>query len=199
MARPTTISDEHILSAARKVFLEEGFAAPTAKIARAASVSEGSIFKRFSTKEALFFAALDLDASPSWHRRAEALTHEWRGEEGMVGLFVEILAFFENTMPRMFLMFGSRVGAGGFDPFLGLPESPRDRDVLVLGRLIESQIQAGTVRALDSASAADFIMGTLMFRVMHSVIARRPLPPEARLGIARAAYDLVWRGIGQTP
>ncbi|MBU6163239.1 MAG: TetR family transcriptional regulator, partial [Myxococcales bacterium] len=38
MARPTTIDDEVILEAARQVFLEEGYAATTASIARRAGV-----------------------------------------------------------------------------------------------------------------------------------------------------------------
>ena len=58
MGRPVHISKERILAAARSVFLEHGFSASTAKVAQAAGVSEGSIFKRFPTKEALFVAAM---------------------------------------------------------------------------------------------------------------------------------------------
>ncbi len=58
MGRPTILSDEKILSAARRVFLERGIRATTAEVAREAGVAEGSLFKRWKTKHALFFAAL---------------------------------------------------------------------------------------------------------------------------------------------
>ena len=67
MARPTTLSDPHILDAARAVFLERGIAATTAEVARRAGVAEGSIFKRWPTKQALFYAALTPETEvPAW-------------------------------------------------------------------------------------------------------------------------------------
>ena len=56
MARTRTISDEQILDAAQAVFLEQGPQATTSAIADRAGISEGTIFKRFPTKQALFFA-----------------------------------------------------------------------------------------------------------------------------------------------
>ena len=197
MARRTTITDEQILDAARRVFLEEGFAAPTAKIARLAGVSEGSIFNRFSTKEALFYESLGVDPQASWHRKAESLRHEWRGEEGMIELFVEILAFFNEAMPRLFVMFGNRVGAPAFDLFRGLFQNPRDRDLSVLGGLVASQIAAGNVRPVDPGFTAEFILGALVYPVMHSVFARQPLRSEDLPKIAEATVGLVWRGVAQ--
>ena len=60
MSRPRTIDDAQILDVARKIFLERGMRASTASIARAAGVSEGTIFKRFDTKQELFFASMGL-------------------------------------------------------------------------------------------------------------------------------------------
>src|SRR5689334_14023210 len=57
--RPQTITDEALLEAARRVFLEEGVGATTAGIARRAGISESVIFHRYKTKEALFIAVLD--------------------------------------------------------------------------------------------------------------------------------------------
>ena len=48
MARPQTIHTDTILAAARDEFLAQGFTtATTARIAKRAGVSEGTIFKRF--------------------------------------------------------------------------------------------------------------------------------------------------------
>ena len=53
MGRPAIVDTEDLLRVAREIFLAQGFAVPTATIARAAGISEGSIYKRFATKEDL--------------------------------------------------------------------------------------------------------------------------------------------------
>ena len=59
MARPVSIDDDVILRAARDVFLEHGVRGTTAEVAQRAGVSEGSVFKRWKTKEELFHAAMN--------------------------------------------------------------------------------------------------------------------------------------------
>ncbi|MDB4941562.1 MAG: Transcriptional regulator, TetR family protein [Labilithrix sp.] len=59
--RPPVISDEQILDTARDVFLEHGIRATTAEVALRAKVSEGTIFHRFKSKDALFRAAMRFD------------------------------------------------------------------------------------------------------------------------------------------
>jgi AcrR family transcriptional regulator len=57
--RPLTPRQRRILEAATEVFAERGFeGATTAEIARRAGVSEGSIFKRFKTKNDLLMAVV---------------------------------------------------------------------------------------------------------------------------------------------
>jgi AcrR family transcriptional regulator len=58
MARPKTISDDGILAAAREVFRRSGHAASTREIAQKLGTSEGIIYQRFESKDALFFAAM---------------------------------------------------------------------------------------------------------------------------------------------
>ena len=62
MARRVSIRNDAILKAARKIFLRSGFQATTARIAREAGISEGSIFKHFKTKSALFLAAMQVES-----------------------------------------------------------------------------------------------------------------------------------------
>src|SRR5215470_10839817 len=66
MVRPARITDSQILVAARDVFLEKGISATTAEVARRAGIAEGSIFKRFPTKEHLFCAAMTPGGDPPW-------------------------------------------------------------------------------------------------------------------------------------
>src|SRR5437773_5345651 len=57
--RPTTVSDDQLLDAARDVFLARGLDATAAEIAARAGISESLVFYRYKTKEALFLAVVD--------------------------------------------------------------------------------------------------------------------------------------------
>lgn len=59
--RPPLISDEKLLEVAREVFLERGIRATTLEVAQRAGASEGVIFHRFKSKDALFRAAMRFD------------------------------------------------------------------------------------------------------------------------------------------
>jgi len=65
MVRPTVIVDDLLLKTAREVFLRQGLRATTAEIAEAANVSQGILFKRFKSKQALFRAAMNVDEDPN--------------------------------------------------------------------------------------------------------------------------------------
>lgn len=58
MARPASINKDHILDAARTIFLRDGFKGKTSEIAHLAGISEGSLFRHFKTKTNLFLAAM---------------------------------------------------------------------------------------------------------------------------------------------
>lgn len=59
MGRPKTIEDAELLDVARRVFRQHGHTATTQHVAKAAGVSEAMLYKRFKTKDELFFAALN--------------------------------------------------------------------------------------------------------------------------------------------
>jgi len=65
MARPTVINDDLLLKTARDVFLRRGLRATTAEIAEEAGVSQGILFKRFKSKQALFRAAMNVNGDPA--------------------------------------------------------------------------------------------------------------------------------------
>jgi AcrR family transcriptional regulator len=58
MGRPKTISDDAVLRIARNVFREHGHTATTREIAQAVGISEPILYRRFGSKDALFFAAM---------------------------------------------------------------------------------------------------------------------------------------------
>ncbi len=67
MSRPVSIHPDKIIEAAREVFMTHGYKASTARIAKAAGVSEGSLFKHYKSKCELFLAAMNVEAiEQSW-------------------------------------------------------------------------------------------------------------------------------------
>src|SRR4051812_19786243 len=62
MGRPKTIEDDELLDVARRVFREHGHTETTMHVAQAAGISEAILYKRFKTKDELFFAALNQPA-----------------------------------------------------------------------------------------------------------------------------------------
>jgi len=70
--RPPTIREEDLLDAARDVFRKERLAATTAKIAKKAGVSEGILFYRYRSKEALLAAVIHRETQPSESLRSIA-------------------------------------------------------------------------------------------------------------------------------
>ena len=105
MARPTTIDDETILCAAREIFEKFGFGATTAQVARHAGVSEGSVFRRYPSKQALFEAAMGLP-EPEWISgiQTEPREHFWSELETLAH---EIIAHMTNVIPKVILMHGA--------------------------------------------------------------------------------------------
>ena len=119
MGRPTRIRTERILEVARRIFLEQGHGASTAAIAREAGVSEGSIFKRFPTKDDLFGAAMGLPEL----RWADALAE--RAGDGdvrveLVEVALQIVGYFRELIPVLMM----RWATPGCDAATYMREAP---------------------------------------------------------------------------
>jgi len=108
MSRPQTISNQQILAAARKLFVDRGLDVSTAEIAREAGVSEGSIFKRFSTKHGLIAAAMGIDEDPSWIDELPNLVGQGNIADNLRRLIVEGVTFFRAHLPRIMLLWSRR-------------------------------------------------------------------------------------------
>ena len=103
MPRPVTISTQHIVECARAQFLEHGSGVPTSAIASAAGISEGTIFKRFPTKVALFKAAMGLP-DPTFLEALPGRVGEGEIRDQLILLGTEIHAFYLDLMPRVMMI-----------------------------------------------------------------------------------------------
>ena len=193
MARPTSIKNEQILEAARRCFLEQGYAVSTAAIAKAAGVSEGSIFKRYTTKERLFEASMGL---PSLDITAltEPLIGKGNVEENLRHLAMELLTFFREMIPRV-LTTCSQPGLSPIDRFRNNPQSPPALLLTGLTTYFASEVELGRLRPVEPMVAA-----RMLFAAVHNFAFFEHLGLAAPEGenaeaFARSVVDHLWNGL----
>lgn len=195
MARPSTITNEQILDAARAVFLEKGIRATTAEVARRAGVAEGSIFNRFRTKEDLFCAAMHLGQAgePDWFRDLVRLAEASDVKECLVEIGTRLVGFFRHLMPLMMMAWSN---AGTIPNTLKEPNPMPMRGLKAITSFFEAHMRAGRLARQDPEILARNFLGSIQNYVFFEILlqAHDQLPlPEATF--LRGLVQLLWRGI----
>lgn len=195
MGRPKSISDEAILKAAYDVFMEHGFQAPTSQIARAAGVSEGTVFKRFPTKAELFRSAMGV---PQWDLsdKLERMVGEGEMRDQLVVLANELIDFFREMLPRvMALCTSPSTSASPMHIFQGDPDAPPLRMLKNLTNYFAAEMRAERICECDPEVAARIFLGSLHNFVFFELIGVHERMPFAVQTYVRALVDVVWRGL----
>ncbi len=160
MARPRKITNEQIVEAARRAFLTHGHAVTTATIALEAGVSEGTIFKRFPSKEHLFRAAMGLPELEILDE-IEALVGRDTIRANLLRLASQVLIFMRTMVPRLTMLSSH----SGFDPVEYLREHPNPaplRGMQLLATYVRREIELGRLRSdLDPDVFSRVFLGAL--------------------------------------
>ena len=207
MSRIPRITNQQILEAARQVFLQQGFGASTLEIAQQAGISEASIFKRFSTKEELFFAAMGIPEKPLWMNELEFLCGKGDLKENLINICLQIMEFYREVLPRI-MMLRSR---GNARAELGGKEPKPMRDVKVLTAFLEREINQDRLRPCDPQTVAHILLGSVMNYVFVEQMSSQVSMPTAELTIGSylnsgeptievsvfilGIVDVIWQGI----
>ena len=207
MSRIPRITNQQILEAARQVFLQQGFGASTLEIAQQAGISEASIFKRFSTKEELFFAAMGIPEKPLWMNELESLCGKGDLKENLINICLQIMEFYHEVLPRI-MMLRSR---GNAIAELGGKEPKPMRDVKVLTAFLEREINQDRLRPCDPQTVAHILLGSLMNYVFLEQMSSKVSMATSESGIetylssgdpatevsafVQSLVDIVWQGI----
>jgi AcrR family transcriptional regulator len=197
MPRPRTISNEEILRIAREVFLERGPTATTAEIARRAGISEGTIFKRFPTKNALFSAAMGaagLEHLRDWTDQMARLVGKGSVRDNLVTLMVSLIELFRQLLPRIMLVWSSRDVAAERIKTLHGEDSPPRRGLASMARYLEREMDKGRLRRGDPELFARIFLGSAWNLAFTETLSPNAAKEEPR-SFAQRLVDTLWTGI----
>jgi AcrR family transcriptional regulator len=195
MGRPITLSDEKILSAARRVFLERGIRATTAEVAREAGVAEGSLFKRWKTKHELFFSALALsDEEPACLRSLTALVGKGDVRQNLNEIGLQTIEFYRKIIPLV-MMSWSNPAPNGFPPHFDKPNSKPVQFLRKVAGYFEAEMKKGRIARSDAEVLARNFLGSLWhFAFFETVAVSDELPMPAEMFL-RSLVNMLWNGV----
>jgi len=193
MARPKSIDDEEILEAAREVFRNQGIQGTTAEIARRAGISEGTIYRRWATKNELFHAALDLPDPPPWIESLEAVSADERLFDALYDISFEILDFFEEILPTITTVTCNLGEDQLFDSESGAPPV---RALKPATRFFERERQRGRLAGCDPEVVARMYLGSLLHFAFAELSGVNEILPMPRETYVRGIVTTLLEGVG---
>jgi len=163
MSRPRRYTDEEILKVAAEVFLEQGASATTALIARRAGVSEGILFKRFKTKEALFAAALMSDnESNQWRQELIDSAGKNTPHRNLKKAILALFSKLEKLIPKLMIL----EGQGHHRPPPPGAKAPPLEDAAAFVAYLKKEIKIGRLKLDHPDLHAHEIIGTVVHGTM---------------------------------
>jgi AcrR family transcriptional regulator len=191
--RPPSIREEDILDAARDVFRAEGQATTTAKIAKRARVSEGILFYRYKSKEALLAAVIHRETQPPEALRVIAKSARQRSmTENLTTIVETLLDAVLRAHPFLELAMTSPT-SGEIHRLLFAKSKtpPPQRIVEILASYFEAERRLGRARTVDTIAAARAIFGGCVDYVRSM---RGMTDAGAKRAFVRGLVDLVAQG-----
>ncbi|HEX7624576.1 MAG TPA: TetR/AcrR family transcriptional regulator [Anaeromyxobacteraceae bacterium] len=191
--RPPSIREEDILDAARDVFREEGHATTTAKIAERAGVSEGILFYRYKSKEALLAAVIHRETQPPESLRELVKTVGERSiAENLERIVDSVLEAVSRAHPFLELALTSPTSGEIHELiFTKVRKPPPQLIVELVASWFEAEIRAGRARAIDATAAARALLGGCIDHVRSRRAARGD--EDGRV-FARGLVDVLLHG-----
>jgi AcrR family transcriptional regulator len=150
------------LEVAREVFLERGIQATTGEVARRAAVSEGTLFRHFHSKDALFRAAMrfDPEAVPGFVEALAAETGEGDLGDRLLDFATRMLELGRVAVPVMMMSWSNPAGEYHLEK-LGLRSDGYRRVFSAVCQFFERELSARRLRREKAELLARIFMGSL--------------------------------------
>ena len=192
MTRPKTITDEQILEAARELFLEQGYGVTTARIATRAGVSEGTLFKRFKSKEDLFLAATMAPDQDELESRFEELIGKGDLKQNLGVLCHQLIDLLREMLPRIMML----KTHPNFQNIMGNhPDPPPLRALQTLTRFFKGEMKLGRIERSDPEIPARILLGSCNHYVileLHGLNERTKMSTEA---FSEGVVNFMWKSL----
>ena len=193
MGRPKQVTDEQIVAAARRCFLERGAGVSAGEIARELGVSHTTLFNRFGSKDALMIAALAPPEKVAWIAALEEGPDDRPIRDQLVEHGTVISAYFQELHAGL-----SVLRAAGVKPVRRgrEGESPPARALRALtGWLRRAQTQ-GRLGKCDVDTLAATILGALHGWALTARLCGESTTAAASERHVERFIALLWTGIG---
>ena len=177
-------------------------------LARRAGVSPGTVFKRFASKEELFWCAMHLSDSDDieWIRRLDTLVGQRTVQQNLADILTSMLLELRRAMPHIMMAWSNlkpEFIASKFEGD-GHPAEVIDRHVR---QYLEAEMNLGRLRRFDVEQFTRVLMGYAfhtVFMQMTTESTRQSAPgtPETHAEAASLAQRFIavfWDGLGPSP
>lgn len=193
MARPQQVSDDQVIEAARRCFLEHGPSVSTDVIAAELGVSSQALFKRFGSKQELMLAAVRPPASPPWAAKLEAGPDDRPFREQLGEIIEELSTFFAEITRRMSMIRWSGVSPEElireYDP------PPPLIGIRALRNWLKRAHEKGLIRKADFEAVAVAILGALHAPGFLEDMLGRKATRHSRSTFVREVVDVFAQGL----
>lgn len=178
--------------AAREVFLKEGFNASTVEIARKAKISEGSLFKHFPTKDALFHAAMKVPPIPPCIDRLSFIVGVGDLRTNILQTCIQFVEFLQIVVPQFMIAQGRKP----LQPPKAIEaEPPPVRDRRLLATYLREEMNRGRLRPCVPEVVAYTLLGCLMGYVMDMSFFHLTPTREETVTFVENLVCTLWDGI----
>ena len=193
MARPRSVTDEEILAAARRCFLERGASVPASEIARELGVTHTTVFNRFKSKEALLIAALGPPEVLPWAAKLEAGPDGRPVREQLEEIGRAMADYFRHIATGLAVLHAA--GLGPRQVFRGRAEPTPVQAFRALTGWLRRARRRGLIGPVDVEVLASTVIGALHSRAFTEMLTGVPLPDDGGRAFPARFFELLWNGI----
>jgi len=195
MGRPKEITDEQIVAAARRCFMERGAGVSAAEIGRELGVSHTTLFNRFGSKEALMIAALGPPTHLQWVAALETGPDKRPIREQLVEHGKAMSAYFEDLQAGLAVLRAAGIAPG--KAFRGRKgESAPVQAFRALTGWLKRAQSDDRLGKCDVETLASTILGALHGWAFTARVCGQSTTPAASERHVERFVNLLWSGIG---
>ncbi len=176
------------------MFLSRGIRATTAEVAERAGISEGTIFHRYKTKDALFRAAMQFEPEEVPRIIESLMPRAGEGDlrETLEALALRVLSFGRVALPMMMMAWSNPQSEYSLEQMLINKQIGHERPLRTLEAFFAAEMERGRLAPVNPRVLSRMFIGTLRdFCVSELLVNSEDRVPP--LELARSVVDLILR------